>query len=75
VKIPSAEYLKEFCKPGCLGCCAYLVAGGEGFECAKFDSTIRNIIDQRLSEGTMRATGDNCDGLKEDNESEKPLLN
>ncbi len=57
----SIEYIKEMCKAGQEGCCAFLVAGSEGFECAK-GTGLQQLIDLRLAEGTMNATGDNCNG-------------
>lgn len=58
------KYLKEVCQLGTEKCCAYLVCGAKGFECAKNDPSIKPIIEQRLAQGTMRATGDNCEGYK-----------
>lgn len=43
--------------------CSYLIAGSDGFECAKLSDTgIANQIDDRREEDTMTAKGDNCGG-------------
>ena len=56
------KYVKETCKIGQLhNCCAFLVVGINGFECAK-GTSMQNTIELRLAEGTMTATGDNCPG-------------
>lgn len=55
-------YAFKVCQPGSAQCCRYLVAGPEGFECAKHCVSLREIINQRVAEGTFRAIGDNCPG-------------
>lgn len=55
------EHLKQVCQPGTQACCAYLIMGAEGFECAKL-TPIKFQIELRLAEGTMHAIGDNCPG-------------
>jgi hypothetical protein len=59
------DYAKETCKIG-QGeeCCAFLVMGTGGFECAK-GTSLHNAINLRLAEGTMNAKGDNCEGYVE----------
>lgn len=53
-------YVKDVCKPGYgSATCRYLVAGGQGFECAKLTS-LKSVIDSRVNQ--MHAKGDNCDG-------------
>ena len=42
-------------------CCAFLMMGLDGFECAK-DSGFELTIRARLKRGTMGAKGDNCEG-------------
>ena len=37
-------------------CCAYLIMGSDGFECAK-GTGFQPGIDERLKEGTMKAKG------------------
>lgn len=59
------EHVKSICKPGTHECCAYLVLGGEGFECAKLLPGIKMQIEKRLVAGTIRAAGDNCSGPPE----------
>jgi len=58
------QHLSQVCQPGTDACCAYLIMGSEGFECAKI-TPLKQTIDLRLAEGTMRATGDNCPGYGE----------
>lgn len=60
------EHLKQVCKPGTQACCAYLIVGAEGFECAKVLPVFKGQIDLRLAEGTMHAIGDNCPGYGEE---------
>ncbi len=36
-------------------CCAYLAVGGAGFFCGR-ETELRPLIEQRVLEGTMRAT-------------------
>lgn len=60
-------HLKQVCQPGTEACCAYLVVGSEGFECAKL-SSLKYTIELRLAESTMNATGDNCPGYGEENQ-------
>ena len=37
-------------------CCAYVVMGGSGFECAKYTS-LEGTINRRLAQGSMNAVG------------------
>ena len=59
----SADHVESTCKPGTEDCCAYLVMGTNGFECVKLNE-LKFTIDLRLAEGTMRAIGDNCEGIE-----------
>lgn len=59
------EHVNEVCRIGTEECCAFLTVS-EGFECAK-GSPIEAVIWGRLAAGTMRATGDNCDGWEMEN--------
>lgn len=53
------------CKPGAgADCCAYLVVGSQGFECARL-TNMKFVIDLRLADGSMNAMGDNCEGIGE----------
>ncbi|MCR4306979.1 MAG: hypothetical protein NUV80_00230, partial [Candidatus Berkelbacteria bacterium] len=57
VKI-SDEEAKEICKLGKLSeCCAFLVCGGDGFECIRMSYPNNGIIFDRLEKGTMNAKG------------------
>jgi hypothetical protein len=56
------EYVKEVCKPGTYDCCRYLTMGAKGWSCEKH-SEFRPLLDQRVRAGTMRAVGDNCEGI------------
>lgn len=38
-------------------CCAFLVAGGNGFECAMDDQFLNSHIKLRIKNGTMNAKG------------------
>lgn len=38
-------------------CCAYLGAGGNGFECLKTDPELFRAISDRIEKGTMNAKG------------------
>jgi hypothetical protein len=60
----TGDRLKNICKIGTDKCCAYLICGAKGFECGKNNLEIKIIIDKRLKDGKMNATGDNCSGLK-----------
>lgn len=64
-KILDKSHAKEICKLGKGDeCCAYLVMGRGGFECAK-GTGMEKFIELRLAEGTMNAKGDNCQGITE----------
>jgi len=50
------DTVKNVCRPGTTDTCIFLVAGGNGFECAKFCSaTARTILDRHHNQ-TMRAS-------------------
>lgn len=57
----SNEDAQKICKPGTEECCRYLTMTASGWECAK-NTALKGILDARVGAGTMRATGDNCDG-------------
>lgn len=62
-KIENKDHVKEVCKIGKgEACCAYLVVGPKGFECAK-GTTLVYTIEHRLAMGAMNAKGDNCLGI------------
>jgi len=57
-------HAKDTCKLGqAEDCCRYLMAGGNGFECAKL-TKLKEAIDKKVEAGTFNAHGDNCDGLE-----------
>lgn len=54
------EHVEKVCKVGQgKECCRYLMAGPDGFECAKGTGFAKHI-DLRVH--TMTAQGDNCEG-------------
>lgn len=67
---PNKGHVEAVCKPGQgAATCRYLSVdpqrpNGEMFSCQKY-GTLREAIDERVKEGTMRAQGDNCGGLVE----------
>ena len=58
----SNKHLIVYCQPGTSNTCAYLSVGPSGWECCKTHPGMKAIIDKRLAEGTIRSTGDNCNG-------------
>jgi hypothetical protein len=69
--IISEDHIKDSCKLGTAECCAYLVMSPKGWRCAK-DTAMRFQIELRLAEGSINATGDNCEGWERD-EIQKPI--
>lgn len=59
------KQVKDVCKIQTENCCAFLIAGPDGFECT-MNTSLEMTIRTRLEEGTMNATGENCDGFKEE---------
>ena len=57
--------VKKICKPSTKDCCRYLAMGSKGWECLKLDPMHKAYMDKRVKENTMRAIGDNCEGIKE----------
>lgn len=62
------EHVDTVCRPGAgPETCAYLtlrpVDDRMGYSCAKFMPGVREAIEERLIEGTMKAQGDNCSGV------------
>lgn len=59
-------HVQQWCKIG-QGplTCSYLIAGPDGFACAKGNRAIRRTIDNARLAGTMKAKGDNCPGYVE----------
>jgi hypothetical protein len=65
------DKVKEICKPGSEECCIFLSAGGNGFNCEKFDTYMARMLLHRLKQGIMNAKRiGNCAilGRKENNE-------
>jgi hypothetical protein len=57
------EYIMNTCKLGQGSkCCRYLIAGPNGFECAKQHIGMKNYLDMRVAADDMNAKGDNCIG-------------
>lgn len=55
----SGDEAKNICKLGqSKGCCAFLVCGGNGFECIRMSYPMNGSIFKRLEEGTMNAKGE-----------------
>lgn len=58
------DYVKSACKLGCgKYCCRYLAMDADGWDCLKL-TPMRKMLDERVRLGTIRATGDNCVGVK-----------
>ena len=55
----SGDEAKEICRLG-QGekCCAFLVVGGNGFECIRMSYPANGSIFSRLEDGTMNAKGE-----------------
>ena len=67
------EQVKDICKRGGRAkCCRYLIAGTDGFECAKL-TTLKPVIDNKVKKGQFTAKGDNCLGI--DSDKSKVILN
>lgn len=62
------KHLIEVCKPNSESCCRYLSSSGSELVCEKLTS-MRAFLDKRVAEGKMNATGDNCEGLSQTNET------
>lgn len=56
------DVLKDICKIGQgAACCKYLLAGENGFECAKTNGW-KDIVDNNWKTVKHTAQGDNCEG-------------
>jgi hypothetical protein len=43
--------------------CRYLLQNGMGrYECGKLNAGLKTVLDRRVREGTLKATGDHCPG-------------
>lgn len=64
-KFPDDEHVEKVCKPDKgAATCRYLAMGADGWSCEKGTSN-GQYIDERVTQGTMRAQGDNCGGILE----------
>jgi len=52
----SEEDIKTICKIGQEDCCIFLTAGGNGFNCEKFNAGMARLLLDRHAEGTMNAS-------------------
>ena len=57
------DYVKKVCRPGSEDTCRYLLLGPCGWTCGK-EFGIKDMLDERVSQKTIRAKGDNCAGIK-----------
>jgi hypothetical protein len=56
-------YVDEVCRIGQgAGCCAYLLMGADGFECAKDLPGGVEVIIAKLEDPMWGSRGDNCEG-------------
>lgn len=60
-KIPE-DHVKSVCLGAGKGACAYLMAGPNGWECAKSSPEWLKIIKRKISDSSMSAKGDYCLG-------------
>lgn len=61
------DYALNICQLGKgRACCRYLVVGGGGLECGKWDKGLVAEIDARVGRGEFTAQGDNCAGYEEE---------
>lgn len=60
------QHVKDVCRPGEITCCRYLMMDCNGWECAKIHPDMKVHMDKRVTAGTMRATGDNCEGKNDE---------
>lgn len=60
------EHIRDICKIGQgVICCKYLLAGANGFECAKIQPDWKLIVDNNWETTPHVAQGDNCEGKKD----------
>lgn len=71
---PAHLHIREVCRRGAGSAqCRYLVIVGGEPKCAKY-SEVRDFIDRRTAENSMKAKGDNCEGLVGVLKGERELL-
>ena len=56
------DHVRNVCKIRQEGCCRYLTLSVKGFNCEKH-TELSEYLDNRVTEGSMNATGDNCPGI------------
>lgn len=55
----TGDEAKSICRLGKMSeCCAFLIIGGDGFECIRMSYPMNGSIFKRLKEGTMNAKGE-----------------
>jgi len=60
------DQVMNVCKIGqYYDCCAFLMMGINGLECAKNHPAAKELLDKRVEEKSMVALGDNCDGVED----------
>ena len=68
-----AGHLKDVCKAGQgAATCRYITMNASGWLCAKLDPSLKPMIDARIA--TMRAKGDNCEGVTDLEERSKGIV-
>jgi hypothetical protein len=73
-RIPDG-HLRGVCRAGSAeATCRYIAGTPAGLQCAKHEDVLSGIIDERVAAGQMRAQGDNCPGIIEDNKAPDPTL-
>lgn len=70
-RLPDSDpRLKSLCHVGDgENCCRWLARASRGFFCAKLDTDLAPLIEQRFADGSLRARGDHCPGLPRGDES------
>jgi hypothetical protein len=66
--LPLPPYVTEVCRVN-QGPrkCRYLLHTGQGrYECGKLNSAIKAVMDRRVQDGNLKATGDHCPGRTAD---------
>lgn len=65
------NHVIDVCKIGQgSGTCRYITMSSSGWECGKLTPWIRALLDERVESNTIRAKGDNCDGVAQLNEED-----
>lgn len=58
------KWIHSTCKIGQEAeCCRYLLAGSDGFECAKVNPILKLVVDKDWAINEHVAQGDNCEGV------------